>query len=164
MAFETFSYRLVMKLESYCLAREISMSFEQPLMIPAYRATIRLPEAVDDDRLSDEIGKWNVQPKSLPSLLEYYIQTIKLYTILRQVLDRQERTGGRSQEEPSDNRAMLSLDSEIMTWRGSLPTYLKYDPPSNQSIGTDDAASDCVLNSQETLDFPALSKRLYCRY
>ncbi len=37
------------------------MTFAQPLMLPVGGMTIKLPEAIDDGRLSDELGKWNTQ-------------------------------------------------------------------------------------------------------
>ncbi|KAG7285016.1 hypothetical protein NEMBOFW57_009634 [Staphylotrichum longicolle] len=74
------------------LDREISMSFGRPLMInTAGNEQLKLPEAIDDEYLSDVAGgEWNSQPSNRPSLLESYIQTIKLYDILGQVLDREE--------------------------------------------------------------------------
>ena len=73
-----------------------------------------------------------MQPKELPSLLEYYVQTIKLYGILAQVLDGQETRPVSSPEALTDTsaRAILSLDSKIMEWRDSLPAYLKCDSSS----------------------------------
>lgn len=66
------------------------MSFARPLMIVTEDKPVRLPEPIDDSRLDEEMGKWHAQPRDLPSLLESYIQTIKLYDILKQVLDREE--------------------------------------------------------------------------
>lgn len=139
------------------------MSFGQPLMIPASGKGIKLPEAIDDERLSDEVGKLNAQPKDIPSLLEYYIQTIRLYDILGQVLSREELNVRMVSEAPPNMQAILSLDTQIMEWRDRLPTYLKYDSLSEcnspRIVTLDEAAI-----SQEVLDFPALSKRLHCRY
>ena len=133
-------------------------------MIPASKKSIKLPAAIDDNRLSDEVGKVNSQPNNLPSLLEYYVQTIKLNDILGQVLDREEPSTQTLSETTLGSQAILSLDTKIMKWRDRLPTYLKYDPRSSEWTLPGDTTSDATANPEEFLDFPNLSKRLYCRY
>ncbi|KAL3440787.1 fungal-specific transcription factor domain-containing protein [Aspergillus insuetus] len=133
------------------LDREISMSFGRPLMINSGGEGVRLPEAIDDDRLSEDLGSQNVQPTGCPSLLESYIQTIQLYDILKQVLHREEIREA-STVSP-DICSLLNLDTSIMEWRDALPSYLQYDP-------TFDATNPGSRHS----GFSGQSKRLYIRF
>lgn len=146
------------------------MSFGRPLMIVTGGNGIRLPEAIDDDRLSEEAGKWNTPLRDRPSLLESYIRTIQLYDILGQVLDREEHTEAISsenfsasqEEEISKTAAMLKLDTKILEWRDSLPEYLQYDPSAKECSNDEAVSSDGVETPQ--VDFLAQAKRLYTRY
>ena len=156
------------------LDREISMSFGRPLMINSGGADqLTLPEAIDDERLNEEVGgMWNRQPSNCPSLLESYIQTIKLYDILGQVLDREDSkdgSGGAAGRMPpvdrpplanSDTQSLLDLDTMIMEWRDSLPAHLQYDP----SLDRD--RPDGALTPESSIppcDFLAQAKRLHTR-
>lgn len=125
---------------------------------------VQLPEAIDDDRLSDEAGKASAQPKGLPSVSEYYIHTIKLYDILRLVLEREASRTRPSSEITSATQAILNLDAQIMEWRNCLPKYLKFDPKSTTSALSEAAALNEGVNSWKVLGIPALSQRLYCRF
>lgn len=144
------------------LDREISMSFGRPSMINAHTTSEqpRLSEVIDDEFLNDEgIGKRHSQPNNYPSLLESYIQTIKLYNILGQVLDREEPSDTPPNANP-DTRSLLDLDTAVMDWRDSLPAHLQYDPssPENQQ--------DCAprRGSLLTADFSAQARRLHARF
>lgn len=157
------------------LDREISMSFGRPLMINRGATdTLTLPEAIDDERLNEEAGgRWNSQPSNCPSLLESYIQTIKLYDILGQVLDREDSKdgggGGAAGRMPpadrppmanSDTQSLLDLDTMIMEWRDSLPAHLQYDPSSDRD------RPDGALTPESSIppcDFLAQAKRLHTR-
>ncbi|CAM1509552.1 Fc.00g032910.m01.CDS01 [Cosmosporella sp. VM-42] len=147
------------------LETEVSMTFAQPLNIPIGEVYIKLPEAIDDARLSDEPGKWNVQPRDLPSLMEYYMHAMKLYHILGQVLDRQESMTDTPADPISVVRAVLSLDSKIMDWRDSLPPYLRYDSSLPECDPLKGAGNfERVPDVEVVLDFPDLSKRLHFRF
>ncbi|KAL2167583.1 hypothetical protein VTG60DRAFT_1094 [Thermothelomyces hinnuleus] len=101
------------------LDEEISMSFGRPSMINTHSGgeQLRLPAAIDNGFLSDDVsGKENKQPSNCPSLLESYIQTIKLYNILGQALDREE-SSDTSANPNADARWLLDLDTKIMDWR-----------------------------------------------
>ncbi len=141
------------------------MTFAQPLLIPVGGLAIKLPEAIDDERLSNEVGKWNMQPRDLPSLMEYYVHALKLYAILGQVLDRQESKTDTPADPISNVRSILSFNSKIMEWRDNLPPYLRYDssvPECDPLKGA--AILEPVPDTEVVLDFPALTRRLHCRY
>jgi hypothetical protein len=144
--------------------REISLSFGQPSMIAASSKSINLPSPIDDEYLSDEIGKSKAQPQSTPSLLEYYIQTIKLYQLLKQVVDTTDISIQNSGELMSRIQAMLRLHKLIMEWRDRLPVYLKY----GQEVEDRDAArattsGEIFGNPREPLRLADLSKQHFCR-
>lgn len=136
------------------------MSFGRPLMIAIGNETAPLPEPIDDDRLSAEPGQRNTQPKDIPSLLESYVQTITLYDILREVLDREER------KDPLDScpdiQSLLTLDTKIMKWREALPPYLQYNPSLEENrFSSKQTADQCTVRQA---DISAQAKRLYIRY
>ncbi|KAH7038961.1 fungal-specific transcription factor domain-containing protein [Macrophomina phaseolina] len=150
------------------LEKEVAMSFGRAPMVAANTKS-KLPEAIDDDRLSDEAAKWNYQPSGLPSLLESYIETIKLYDILGHVLCRDElqesRSARNSTGKPSPAtlyiRAILDMDTMIMEWWDSLPRYLKHHEnitEFSQHVVTEDGlAFPCE-------DLLAQAERLYIRF
>ena len=129
-------------------------------MIAVGNETAPLPQPIDDDRLSGDLGQQNTQPKDIPSLLESYIQTIKLYDILGEVLNREELKD--TSDSCPDMRSLLTLDSKIMEWRDALPPYLQYDPSLEETSFPPKRTSDqCV---PPRADIFAQAKRLYTRY
>lgn len=145
------------------------MSFGRPLMIVTPGRTIGLPDAIDDNLLSDELGKFNKQPDDVPTPLEAYIQTVKLYDILGQVLNRDELKRRRCTDgapEPSESTSMiqtlLEFDNKIMEWRESLPSYLWYDADIKETNQVHTCTSDGLEALYGGLLFQA--KRLYTRY
>ena len=144
------------------------MSFGRKLM-GSIGGRSPMPGPIDDDRLSDEEGKWNAQPNGLPSLVESFIQTAKLYDILDEILDREELhdavtpvddapTGPRS---TSNIGTILDLDSMVMEWRDQLPLYLQYDPDMTEPPQTNAATPDGLLIP--STDLRVQAKRLYIR-
>lgn len=150
--------------------REVAMSFGCPSMITTSDTKSRLPEAIDDARLSSEPGKWNSQPEGHPSLLQSYVQTIKLYNILGRVLNRDEPqvllsardSKGVLSEAATKVQAILELDTSITEWRDSLPDYLQYHPDSTKCSQAGGVAADEL--SIPSVDLFIQAKRLYLRY
>lgn len=135
------------------------MSFGRPLMIPTGNETALLPQPIDDDRLSGELGQQNTQPRDIPSLLESYIQTIKLYDILREVLDREDRKD--ASDSYPDIRSLLTLDTMIMEWRDGLPSHLRYNPSLEETaVPSGQSPDQRILPG---VDISAQAKRLYTR-
>ena len=145
------------------------MSFGRKLM-GSVGCRSPLPSAIDDDRLSEEPGNWNAQPDGLPSLVESFIQTAKLYDILDEILDREELheaiTPVNDTPSPSKGRSnigtILDLDTMVMEWRDNLPSYLRYDPDS----AIVERADAVTLDGLEipSKDLLVQAKRLYLRY
>ena len=128
-------------------------------MISSHSCTIKLPSPIDDDRLSDELSNINTQPSDCPSLMEYYIFTIRLYGILGEALDKLESRTPSSTKSVNSVHDILELDTQIMEWRESLPSYLKHDPTNE-----DGPPLTFTVIHPEVLDISGLSRRLYCRY
>lgn len=146
------------------------MSFGRKLMGPIGWRCPKLPDSIDDSRLSDEPGKWNAQPAGLPSLLESFIQTAKLYDILDEILDREELHDPvtPATDAPTISRAipntrtLLELDSMVMDWWGQLPMYLRYDP--NCTAFTESGVVTADGFPIPSDDLLVQAKRLYLRY
>ncbi|KAG7433855.1 Sorbicillinoid biosynthetic cluster transcription factor 2 [Fusarium oxysporum f. sp. raphani] len=152
------------------LEREVTMCFGRQLMGPNVGKSPRLPEPIDDDRLSQVVGQWNIQPPEQPSLLESYIQTIKLYDILNKVTTRKEphslpsppSTDYQQSTATTNFQNILDLDALLMEWRKALPEYLHYEPGSPESSCTENSSSDGLPIPRDHLYYQA--KRLYLRF
>ena len=145
------------------------MSFGRKLM-GSVGCRSPVPSPIDDDRLTDEPGKWNAQPDGLPSLVESFIQTAKLYDILDEILDREELheaiTPVNDAPSPSKGRSnigtILDLDTMVMEWLDNLPSYLRYDPDSTIFERADAVTLDGL--EVPSKDLLVQAKRLYLRY
>ncbi|KAK5061072.1 hypothetical protein LTR84_007613 [Exophiala bonariae] len=145
------------------LETDISISFGQPLLVSTSRKLFKLPEPIDDQLLSDKVGKPNAQPKDLHSFMEYYTETIKLYRILGRVLEEQEQE--LISDSSSTTQSILGLDAKIMEWQSNLPPYLKQEPlPAAMDFCGDHISEFLLPESLGMLDFPALARRLHCRF
>ena len=120
------------------------------------------PSAIDDENLNNDAVAvdYVVQPENTPSRLEYFIQTVKLYEILKKVEglggERATAIGGLD----SRIEAMLGLHKLIMQWRDMLPAYLKYERTDNSPTKT---SGDIPSTIREPLSLNDLSRRLFCR-
>ncbi|KAL5601549.1 hypothetical protein FOBRF1_009082 [Fusarium oxysporum] len=152
------------------LEREVTMCFGRQIMGPNVGKGPRLPEPIDDDRLSQVVGQWNIQPPEQPSLLESYIQTIKLYDILNKVTTRKEphslpsppSTDCQQSTATTNFQNILDLDALLMEWRKALPGYLHYESGSPESSCTENSSSDGLPIPRDHLYYQA--KRLYLRF
>lgn len=150
------------------LDREISTLFGRASMIRGDQLRLRLPEAIDDEYLSEEIATRNSQPADRPSALELFIQTIKLYAILDQIWD-QDREAPKSVAgtprhdslpySMADVQPLLDLDTTIMDWRDSLPPHLQHDATADEGL-PDNALTP---ESLPPTDFAGSAMRLYVR-
>jgi hypothetical protein len=146
------------------LDREISTLFGRTSMIRSDHLRLSLPEAIDDEYLSEDKARHNAQPANRPSTVGSFIETIKLYAILGQVLDRDESKAA-AWTQPSDAlpnghtdaQSLLDLDTVIMEWRDALPSHLQHDPTAEDALPESPAFP-------ETTGFAAPALRLYVRY
>ncbi|OAL18255.1 hypothetical protein AYO22_10833 [Fonsecaea multimorphosa] len=126
-------------------------------------------EALHVSRSTEPLDDAHVVPPSDdgPSVLGYYYQKIKLYDLLRQVIQRDSATAittmGRAADIDARIREVLKLDAQILEWQNDLPSYLRHP-----TIDGHERASPLNAGKGpghlETLDIPALSDRLHNRF
>lgn len=108
----------------------------------------------------------HVAPSDLPTILEYYYEKIRLYDILRQVIQRDSRYACPATTPTTDidarMREVLSLDTKVMEWQDALPSYLKH-PKIFEHERAPPVAPGTGPRQLEALDVGALSERLYNR-
>lgn len=146
-----------------CSLRDIPeyLPIGRPLF-SAINRRVTLPQAIDDDRLSDEVGRIGAQPEGSPSLLEPYIQIIKICNILGQVEDREESNSDNVSDEASSIQLLLRLDAALIEWRDCLPPYLQYSGTSDGTAWTETPGLTKDLDRYTSLQKQA--KKLYLRY
>ena len=123
--------------------------------------SFKLPAAIDDVRLSNDLERTGVQPKETPSLLEPYIQIIKLHDILAELLDRHEATLELSQSTASSIQLVLRLDTAITEWRDAMPSCLQFDL--SESNGSQADSADKNRTSAGAPIFSKQAKTIYLR-
>jgi hypothetical protein len=117
------------------------MTLGQPMMIgPAMSRSVPLPAAIDDEFLSLEQGIDAVQPANIPSKTDFYVQTLKLYIILEEILngfyssgvsDELASRNHRSAKEGLDEldcNLILRIDRSLTQWFQDIPEHLVWRP------------------------------------
>jgi len=113
--------------------RMVAMTLGRPTMIPKADAlAVPFPAAIDDQYLSPKLGDDHSQPQEQISIVEFYVQSLKLYIINEETLSTMYKSDG-SDGPPSamtklanlDLNTILRLDSAITDWYDSLPKKLK---------------------------------------
>lgn len=151
-------------MSNHLLFSEISMTHGQPLVLPSGDESLSLPDLISDELLSNQVGKPNRQPEDVPTVIEYYIQSIKLYDILRQILTKEVPNTNNSITTESPTQRILRLHTKIMAWHANLPEYLTYKPLMAECSSTQAVGYEDLETTKLVLDLPALSQRLHCRY
>lgn len=133
------------------------MTYGRPLMIhPAVFQQSVLPSAIDDEFLSQDLGALGAQPEDVPSLTDGYVQSIKLQTILGEVLDTlyygsSERDNGKpdinlnlmgapagtEKLKNSDLQTLLNIDKSLCAWNRNLPDRLKVENYNASALGNE---------------------------
>ncbi|KEF53504.1 uncharacterized protein A1O9_10479 [Exophiala aquamarina CBS 119918] len=115
------------------LEREMALSFGRSPVGATISRRFQLPQAIDDKNISEQVGKINTQPADAPSVLEVYIQIIRLYDIPGPLLDQDEVGPENAPDDGPHIDLLLKLDTVIIKWRDDLPQYLRYDPSDDQN-------------------------------
>jgi hypothetical protein len=123
-------------------SRILSMTLGQPLMIGrAISESVPLPACIDEAYLSSDPGREGVQPSNVPSNMEFFRLTLKLYNILEDILSTFYPSGVSDQltyrkdycisEETHylDLNAILRIDKLLSEWMASIPPHLVSRPP-----------------------------------
>ncbi|KIX99976.1 uncharacterized protein Z520_04614 [Fonsecaea multimorphosa CBS 102226] len=117
--------------------RMVSMTLGRPMMISRTDASVvPFPEAIDDQYLSLEIGQDHSQPQGQVSIIEFYVQSLKLYIITEEILSvmyphedaasSPTRASSALEKLASlDFNTILRIDSAITNWYKAVPNELK---------------------------------------
>lgn len=98
-------------------------------------SAVPLPEAIDDEYIQPGLQSCK-QPENVVSKVEFYVQTLKLYHILRDVLsevyepgmDDEDRDLAQNKRfESSRAQVLIDLDSELLQFQLKLPEALRWD-------------------------------------
>ncbi|KAA8911525.1 fungal-specific transcription factor domain-containing protein [Sphaerosporella brunnea] len=115
------------------LDRVVSMTFGRPSMV-SLRTQVSLPLPIDDENLSDDPPHCE-QPPGIPSRVELFIHTLKLYEILGEILSIfYDSSGGGRGASGGDRlkyegcyQSVLRLDKMLLDFQRRLPPYLRQD-------------------------------------
>lgn len=120
------------------------MTFGRPTMV-THASNVPLPS------LTEEVDNANTPPSSeVPSRMEYFLQSIRLSTILEKILlqvYQPWRSKSRGDETNAEDHhcsnfdTIIDLDSELTSFESSVPNFLSW----TNEAGTPDSASDVLL-------------------
>lgn len=137
-------------------------------MITAHIEDALLPSAIDDVFVNMTVGiPPTTQPAGSPSLLHYFVETVKLYQILKEV----HRLCGERTQQPAPVSARIQVVMELykraIEWMEQVPPSYKHgwndvDVPNNNSSAQ--RTQEQRAGSSEPLKSSDLSRRLYYRY
>ena len=97
--------------------RVVSMTYGRPPMVsPAVSSAVPFPIAIDEHLLSSNVGQ--VMFGHGPSVMDFYLETLKLYEVLFDVLTSLDS----STVETSD---FQSIERRLIDWDRKLPAHLK---------------------------------------
>ncbi|KAL7793969.1 fungal-specific transcription factor domain-containing protein [Trichoderma afarasin] len=137
------------------LDRTLSMTFGRPPAIPVEYVQMALPLDVEFDGINAITGP-HMEMLGSPSTVSFYIFTIKLYSILGDVIADQYGQNLGCAPQPSISlmlESVIRLESKLLQWRRDLPLHLKARP-------WDDSLSE----SNQNIIFDRLSIILSLRY
>jgi len=127
---------------------------------PSDRLT--LPELIDDSLLSEKVGETNRQPENTTSNLASFIETVKLYEVLVEVLSPGYRGVNSSQDIATALSTVLRLHSRLSAWRNALPQQLTFDSSASDISTTDNTSAPGLDYRYSAL--PMHAKKLMLRY
>lgn len=131
--------------------RVVSMTYGRPAMIEEKAATsVPPPIAVDDEHLTDNPEQRTTRLLNRPMLVDFYVQTLRLYEILNKVLNALYATENAGEEQSDDDddemfglvsktdgqASLLQLDHSLTVWHKKLPNHLciRIEHPSNDTF------------------------------
>ncbi|KAL7908084.1 fungal-specific transcription factor domain-containing protein [Trichoderma velutinum] len=137
------------------LDRTLSMTFGRPPAIPVEYVQMALPLDVEFDVINSVTGS-SLEMLGGPSTVSFYIFTIKLYSILGDVIADQYGQNLGCAPQPSISlmlESVIRLESKLLQWKRDLPLQLKARP-------WDDSLSE----TNQNIIFDRLSIILSLRY
>ncbi|EXJ56366.1 uncharacterized protein A1O5_12633 [Cladophialophora psammophila CBS 110553] len=116
--------------------RMVSMTLGRPMMISKADAlVVPFPEAIDDRYLSLELGQDQTQPQGKVSIVEFFVQSLRLYIITEETLSsmypHEDAASSSTPLSPLekltnlDFNTVLRIHTAITKWYDSVPDTLK---------------------------------------
>ena len=119
--------------------RVLSMTFGRPQAISRSAGSkVPYPEAIDDEHIpvepSVDIG--HLQPSGRPSKMWFFLESLRLYSILNDILHAFHEPNGEEMQDDSHDffiprpqspsRNVFEMDKELTTWSRNLPRHLRW--------------------------------------
>ena len=121
------------------------MIYGRPIGIPhnhAFSSQHSHPQAVDDKYIAQEM----VQPDGIPSVNAFFVNTVTLYRVMDEIIERLHKVSTTSKSDPGCNlhpdkqngvqscscdnarqlTSIIQLDGLLQNWHDSLPQHLKF--------------------------------------
>ncbi|KAJ5097484.1 hypothetical protein N7456_008205 [Penicillium angulare] len=157
------------------LDRVLSLTYGRPLMVHSTtsQSQLMLPSPIDDQYLVQSTTNIGSQPEETPSLVDCYIQAVKLQEILGHILTlfyygnppcNQEQNLSEilfnSSKEPTntprvgttDIQKILKVDKVLIEWHNKLPAHLKVESyEDGADIGQVEAHNRAIFHRQATI-------------
>ncbi|KAK7892773.1 hypothetical protein LTR67_007010 [Exophiala xenobiotica] len=115
----------------YIIDRTLSMKFGRPISTQgAHLYTVDLPLEVDDQYITESSAQPR-QPEGRPSLIVFFIQTIKQQSVIENILSNLYNGCPSSTPNVKPLRSLgqlVVLDDELLSWWDNLPAHLKCEP------------------------------------
>ncbi len=115
----------------YIIDRTLSMKFGRPISTQgAHLYKVDLPLEVDDQYITESSTQPR-QPEGRPSLIVFFIQTIKQQRVIENILNNLYNGCPSSAPNVKPLRSLgqlVVLDDELLSWWDNLPAHLKYEP------------------------------------
>lgn len=110
------------------------MTFGRPMVITRHDAlAVPFPSSINDEFLGTTPGDSNDQPSDSPSVVEFWLQSLKLYVIQEEVLSTFYSHEASSQDtslpidkrlEDLDFNSIASIDASLHRWQSHLPNHM----------------------------------------
>jgi len=137
------------------------LSSGRPLVVtPSERLT--LAELIDDSLLNETVGRTNQQLGGTTSSLASFVETVKLYDVVVEVLSPGYRDMNSAQDIATALSSVLRLHSRLSAWRHGLPQQLKFDLLATSVSTTNDYSNYDFDQGSSVLTMHA--KKLMMRY
>nr|KAK5448869.1 hypothetical protein LTR18_001957 [Exophiala xenobiotica] len=115
----------------YIIDRTLSMKFGRPISTQgAHLYKVDLPLEVDDQYITESSAQPR-QPEGRPSLIAFFIQTIKQQSVIENILSNLYNGCPSSAPNVKPLRSLgqlVVLDDELLSWWDNLPAHLKCEP------------------------------------
>lgn len=123
--------------------RIVSLTFGRPLMIEGRTASmVPMPLNLDDNHLPLDLVTDTAQNNDTPMMISFYIEALKLYEILHEILVKLYHSTEETRDYDSLSSCsldteklavLLRLDHDLNNWLGNLPTHLNTNQSQSSS-------------------------------